>query len=149
MEGKKKTCLCSNEGSRREDIVLMIPWWPWEYVQLPRRLWTVECRPWLIVSWYPAFEWLPNLDKTVTVVVLQMLYYMRNINLITRQQLVVCVSPPPRAGSAEGWGFFFSVSAALRQQMVMSPKRDFSSVHLHRSTVKVDAVIICSCSESQ
>lgn len=88
---KKKTCLCSNEGSRREDIVLMIPWWLWEYVQVPRPLWTDECRLWLIISWYPAFKWLPHLDKTVTVVVLQMLCYMRNIILITKQQLVVCV----------------------------------------------------------
>lgn len=79
-----------------------------------------------------------------------MLCYMRNIILITKQQLVVCVFnfhelAWPRV-------FFFVVcfvSAALRQQMVMFPKRDFSLVHLHLSTVEVDAVIMYSCSESQ
>lgn len=107
MDGmeEKQTCLCSNEGCRREDIVLMIPPWPWEYVQLPRPLWKDECCLWLIISWYPAFKWLPHLGKTVTVVVLQMFCYMRNIILITKQQLVVCISQLPWAGSAKVFVF--------------------------------------------
>lgn len=32
--------------------------------------------------------------------------------------------------------------------MVMSPKRDLSWLHLHPSTVEVDAIIMCGCSES-
>lgn len=102
MKGEKKTCPSSNEGSRREDIALMTPWWPWEYVQLPRPPSMDKCRLWLIVSWYPPPKWLSHLDQTVTVVVLQMLRYVRNIILITKQQLVVCVSHLPWAGSAKG-----------------------------------------------
>lgn len=80
----------------------MTPWWPWEYVQLPRPPSMGKCRLWLIVSWYPPSKWLSHLDKTVTVVVLQMLRYVRNIILITKQQLVVFVSHLPWAGSAKG-----------------------------------------------
>lgn len=98
----KKTCPSSNEGSRREDIALMTPWWPWEYVQLSHPPSMDKCRLWLIASWYPPPKWLSHLDKTVTVVVLQMLCYVRNIILITKQQLVVCVSHLPWAGSAKG-----------------------------------------------
>lgn len=65
---------------------------------------------WLIISWYPAFKWLPHLDKTITVVVPQMLCYTRNIILITKKQLVARVSQLPWTDSAMFCCCFFPCS---------------------------------------